>query len=172
MTVTLRNFFVLAPMPRKNPAVAIRNHYSKDLKQRVIYQAYTLGKDNTEIAIDLNMPLRVVQRVKEMWAEIGEVCRDRRHKGRAPLMSPNNCKVPAPPSFPANLLTLYPQFVLALLDHTPDIFLDEIQEALFIQHDIDVSLATICRTLHRLGVSSKGARTLAVYIDRFLILVP
>jgi arginine repressor len=34
-------------------------------------------------------------------------------------------------------------------------FLDEIQEALFTQHDIDVSLATICRTLHRLGISSK-----------------
>ncbi|KAJ6522610.1 hypothetical protein B0H19DRAFT_857960, partial [Mycena capillaripes] len=91
-----------------------------------------------EIAHDLNMPLRVVQRVMQMWTEIGEVSRDRRHKGRAPLMSPSNC-----------------QFVLALLDHTPDIFLDEIQEALFIEHDIDVSLATICRTLHRLGISSK-----------------
>ncbi|KAJ6532396.1 hypothetical protein B0H19DRAFT_1005033, partial [Mycena capillaripes] len=132
-------------MARKKPATAVRNHYSKDLKERVIYQAYILEKDSKEIAHDLNMPLRVVQRVKEMWAEIGEVCRDRRHKGRAPLMSSSNCK-----------------FVLALLDHTPDLFLDEIQEALFIQHDIDVSLATICRTLHRLGISSKKARTLTL----------
>ncbi|KAJ7346093.1 hypothetical protein DFH08DRAFT_701525 [Mycena albidolilacea] len=127
-------------MPRKKPATAIRNHYSKDLKERVIYQAYTLGHDSKDIAHALNMPLRVVQPVKEMWAEIGEVCRDRRHKGRALLMSPNYCK-----------------FVLALLDHTPDMFLDEIQEALFIQHDIDVSLATICRTFRRLGISSKRA---------------
>ncbi|KAJ7663176.1 hypothetical protein DFH06DRAFT_952226, partial [Mycena polygramma] len=95
----------------------------------------------TEIANELNMPLRVVQRVLQTWGEIGEVCRDRRHKGRAPLMSPNNCKAS--------------RFVLALIDHTPDMFLDEIQEALFTQHDIDVSLATICRTLHRLGISSK-----------------
>ncbi|KAJ7615148.1 hypothetical protein DFH06DRAFT_961117, partial [Mycena polygramma] len=95
-------------------------------------------KSTTEIATDLNMPLRVVQRVIQTWRELGEVCRDRRHRGRAPLMSPNNCK-----------------FVLALIDHTPDIYLDEIQEALFTQHDLDVSLATICRTLHRLGISSK-----------------
>lgn len=49
--------------------------------------------------------------------------------------------------------------MLALIDHTPDIFLDEIQDHLFIEHDIDVSLATICRTLHRLGISSKKVRS-------------
>ncbi|KAJ7209238.1 hypothetical protein GGX14DRAFT_313635, partial [Mycena pura] len=95
-------------------------------------------KGSKQIAHDLNMPLRVVQRVMQMWTEISEVCRERKHKRRAPLMSPSNCK-----------------FVLALLDHTPDMFLDEIQEALFTQHDIGVSLATICRTLRRLGLSSK-----------------
>ncbi|KAJ7315172.1 hypothetical protein DFH08DRAFT_655628, partial [Mycena albidolilacea] len=95
-------------------------------------------KTSTEIAIDLDMPVRVVQRVKKTWAEIGEVCRDRRHRGRPPLLSPGNTK-----------------FMLALIEHTPDIYLDEIQEQLFTQHDIDVSLATLCRTLHRLGYGSK-----------------
>ncbi|KAJ7778716.1 hypothetical protein DFH07DRAFT_715713, partial [Mycena maculata] len=95
-------------------------------------------KKSTAIAIDLDMPLCVVQRIKQTWQEIGEVCRDRRHVGRAPLMSPANSK-----------------FMLALVEHSPDIYLDEIQEALFTQHDIDVSLATISRTLHRLGYSSK-----------------
>jgi hypothetical protein len=86
-------FFFLTPMPRKKPATPIQNHHSKDLKQRVIYQAFTLRKGSKEIAHDLNMPLRVVQRVIQMWTEIGEVSRDRRHKGRAPLMSPSNCQV-------------------------------------------------------------------------------
>ncbi|KAJ7618096.1 hypothetical protein DFH06DRAFT_944705, partial [Mycena polygramma] len=95
-------------------------------------------KTSKEIARDLNMPLRVVQRVKSTWAEIGEVCRDRRHKGRAPLLSTGNTK-----------------FMLALIEHTPDVYLDEIQDHLFIQHDVDVSLATISRTLHRLGIGSK-----------------
>jgi hypothetical protein len=59
---------------------------------RVIYQAFTLHKTSTLIAIDLDMPVRVVQRVKKTWSEIGEVCRDRRHKGRIPILSPANTK--------------------------------------------------------------------------------
>ncbi|KAJ7763529.1 hypothetical protein DFH07DRAFT_697397, partial [Mycena maculata] len=95
-------------------------------------------KHSKDIAQDLNMPLRVVQRVKQTWAEIGEVCRDRRHKGHPALLSTSNTK-----------------FMLALIEQTPDIYLDEIQEHLYIQHDIDVSLDTISRTLHRLGYGSK-----------------
>lgn len=48
--------------------------------------------------------------------------------------------------------------MLALIEHTPDIYLDEIQEGIYTQHDIDVSLATISRTLHRLGIGSKKVR--------------
>ncbi|KAJ7652170.1 hypothetical protein DFH06DRAFT_963748, partial [Mycena polygramma] len=95
-------------------------------------------KSTTAIAIDLDMPVRVVQRVKKTWCEIGDVCRDRQYIGRAPMLSPAHSK-----------------FMLALLDHTPDMYLDEIQEQLFAQHDIEVSLATISRTLRRLGLSSK-----------------
>ncbi|KAJ7659630.1 hypothetical protein DFH06DRAFT_954656, partial [Mycena polygramma] len=95
-------------------------------------------KTSTQIAIDLDMPLRVVQRIKQTWNEIGEVSRQRRYLGRSPLMSGAHCK-----------------FMLALIDHTPDIYLDEIQEQLYLQHDIDVSLATILRTMKQLGLSSK-----------------
>jgi transposase-like protein len=80
-------------MPRKKPIQPARRQYSKDLKMRVIHQAFTLGKTSTQIAIDLDMPVRVVQRVKRTWAELGEVCRDRRHKGRAPMLSTGNTKV-------------------------------------------------------------------------------
>ncbi|KAJ7659642.1 hypothetical protein DFH06DRAFT_1130413 [Mycena polygramma] len=33
------------------------------------------------------MPLRVVQRVRQVWNEVGEVCRQRVRSGREPLMS-------------------------------------------------------------------------------------
>ena len=46
------------------------------------------------------------------------------------------------------------QFMLALLEHSPDIYLDEIQEQLQEQHNVTVSLASISRTLHRLGLAS------------------
>jgi hypothetical protein len=35
----------------------------------------------------LDMPLHVVQRVRQVWNEIGEVSRQRARSGRAPLMS-------------------------------------------------------------------------------------
>lgn len=125
-------------MPRKKRSTPLRCHYSQDLKKRVIYQAFTLGKSSTAIAVDLDMPVRVVQRVKRTWFEIGEVCRDRTYKGRHPLLSP-----------------LQTKFLLALLDHSPDLYLDEIQEQLAEQHNLEVSLWTISRTLKRLGMSSK-----------------
>ncbi|KAJ7202544.1 hypothetical protein GGX14DRAFT_330957, partial [Mycena pura] len=95
-------------------------------------------KKPTEIAIDLDMPVRVVQRCIQTWTEIGEVCRERRYKGRPPLLSAHNTKL-----------------MLALIEQSPDIYLDEIQEHLYMMHNMDVSLATICRTLHRLGMARK-----------------
>ena len=80
-------------MPRKKPLVPKRRHYSRDLKRRVIYQAEVLGRTSTEISINLDIPLRVVQRVKQTWNEIGEVCKDRTGIGRAPLMHPEHCEV-------------------------------------------------------------------------------
>ena len=77
----------------KKPEVPLRRHYSTDLKQRVIYQAFTLGKKSTEIAVDLDMPVRVVQRVKQTWMQIGRVCHSREFIGRHPLLSPEQTKV-------------------------------------------------------------------------------
>lgn len=45
--------------------------------------------------------------------------------------------------------------MLALLEHTPDLYLDEIQEKLQDMHDLTLSLATIARTLKRMGIGSK-----------------
>ncbi|KAJ7196591.1 hypothetical protein B0H12DRAFT_985715, partial [Mycena haematopus] len=41
------------------------------------------------------------------------------------------------------------------LEHTPDMYLDELQLQLLLVHDIEVSLATLSRTLKRLGYSNK-----------------
>jgi hypothetical protein len=80
-------------MPRKKPSIPLRRRYTADLKQRVVYQAFTLGKKSTEIAIDLDIPVRVVQRVKHTWMQIGRVCRSQESIGRHPLLSPEQTKV-------------------------------------------------------------------------------
>ena len=53
-----------------------RRHYSKDLKDRVVYQYCEMDYTTTEIAKNLNMSLRVVQRTLCIWKEIGETIKD------------------------------------------------------------------------------------------------
>ena len=50
-----------------------RKYYSKDLKQCVIYQSLTLGYSTMEIAKNLDMSLHIVQRMLQLWREIGDV---------------------------------------------------------------------------------------------------
>ncbi|KAJ7716067.1 hypothetical protein B0H16DRAFT_1213601, partial [Mycena metata] len=91
-----------------------------------------------QISVLLDMPLRVVQRVRQVWNEIGEVARDRTRAGRSPLMTRDTVDM-----------------MLGLLEHSPDLYLDEIQDQLSILHGVEVSLCTISRTLKRLGMTSK-----------------
>ncbi|KAJ7190772.1 hypothetical protein GGX14DRAFT_407748 [Mycena pura] len=73
-------------MPRAPRLVRVRQTYSADLKARAIWQHQILKKKTTSIAIDLNMPLRVVQRVIQTWNELGVVRRQRKGMGRPKLM--------------------------------------------------------------------------------------
>jgi transposase-like protein len=91
--ITNHHHAVSLLMPRKKNPFPIRKQYSRDLKKRVVYQAFMLEKTTTEISTDLDIPLRVVQRVLKCWREIGEVCKDRTRMGRAPLMKPDEVKV-------------------------------------------------------------------------------
>ncbi|KAJ7898874.1 hypothetical protein B0H14DRAFT_2179495, partial [Mycena olivaceomarginata] len=49
------------------------------------------------------------------------------------------------------------QMMLGMLEHSPDLYLDEIQEQLSAVHGLELPLRTICRTLKRLGMTSKKA---------------
>lgn len=51
--------------------------------------------------------------------------------------------------------------MLGLLEHSPDLYLDEIQEEMWAKHAINVSLSAVCRTLKRLGMTSKKVTTLS-----------
>ena len=59
--------------------------------------------------------------------------------------------------------------MLALIEHSPDIYLDEIQEQLHEFHEVDVSLSTISRTLKRLGIRSKKVRSSILHIQLTII---
>ncbi|KAJ4467574.1 hypothetical protein C8R41DRAFT_779538, partial [Lentinula lateritia] len=93
---------------------------------------------STKIAIQLDVPLRVVQRICQNWREIKDVCRKRMKIGQSPLMSPDSCKL-----------------MLGLIEHSPDIYLDEIQDELYYAHGLQLSTSTIWCTLRRLGIRNK-----------------
>ncbi|THU82691.1 hypothetical protein K435DRAFT_604637, partial [Dendrothele bispora CBS 962.96] len=95
-------------------------------------------KKTSDISYDLDMPLRVVQRVLHTWQEIGEVCHGRKGRGSARLLKDCHMK-----------------HLVAPLEHSPDLYLDEIQLQLFTQYNVEVSLATVYRSLKRLGYSQK-----------------
>ena len=70
-----------------------RRRYSKDVKKLVIYQSNVLGMSTTDITVNLDMPVCVVQRVLQTWDEIGAVVREPKTLGRARLMTTEQVQV-------------------------------------------------------------------------------
>ena len=76
----------------KNPHPR-HQHYSKDFRARVIHQKFKLNKQTPDIAIDLDMSLRVVQWTIKLWHEVGDVVAEPKKLSRAPIMSPTQIQV-------------------------------------------------------------------------------
>ena len=70
-----------------------RCRFSKDVKKLVIYQSNVLGMSTTDIAVNLDMPVRVMQRVLQTWDEIGAVVREPKTLGQARLMTTEQVQV-------------------------------------------------------------------------------
>ena len=67
--------------------------YSKDVKKLVIYQLSVLNMLTTDIAVNLDMPVCVVQWVLQTWDEIGAVVREPKTLGQACLMTTEQVRV-------------------------------------------------------------------------------
>ncbi|KZT21221.1 hypothetical protein NEOLEDRAFT_1073924, partial [Neolentinus lepideus HHB14362 ss-1] len=104
----------------------------------VVYQWYTLGCKTMQIAIDLDMLLRVVQQTLHCWNEIGDVLVDPKRVGRTPILNDTHT-----------------QFLIAVLEQSPDLYLDEIADELDAVHGVEVSLAALWQTMKRLGFRAK-----------------
>ncbi|KIJ34756.1 hypothetical protein M422DRAFT_263111 [Sphaerobolus stellatus SS14] len=53
------------------------------------------------------------------------------------------------------------KFLVSLLEHSPDLYLDELVEELEVQHGIHVSIFAVWRTLQRLGLRRKKLSRIA-----------
>ena len=70
-----------------------RRCYSKDVKKLVIYQSNVLNMSTTDIAVNLDMPVHVVQRVLQTLDKIRAVVRELKTLGRACLMTTEQVQV-------------------------------------------------------------------------------
>ena len=144
-----------------------RQTYSTDLRERVVYQRMTLKFKIDQIATSLKMSRRVVERVLKLWR--GEVSEPgpRRSGKRCRVMDSEEMEVSSLvlfSVFAANMHTLLHQFLLALVERKPDIYLDELQTQLQQQHGLVVGLSTIWDTLVDLGLTRKKvSRNSVVY---------
>lgn len=114
-------------------------------------------KKSRQIAFDLDMSHRVVQKTIKLWQEIGDVAVDHKSTSRmgSRAMSGAEVEVSGCDLCIACCGLSRSQFLIALLERDPDLYLDEISEELESQHGIDVPLSTIWRTLTELGMSRK-----------------
>ena len=77
-------------------SVRTRRHYSSDLKERIVYQRFSLSRKPSEIAVELDIPLGVAQRTLQLWNEIGVVARDPKgyaRQGRPTVLNHVACNV-------------------------------------------------------------------------------
>ena len=70
-----------------------RRCYSKDVKKLVIYQSNVLNMSTTDITVNLNMLVHVMQQVLQTWDEIGAVIREPKTLGQARLMTTEQVQV-------------------------------------------------------------------------------
>jgi hypothetical protein len=88
--ILLRRYYLfhsLDAMPRPLNPNPIGKNYTKDLRDRVIHQKFRLQKKTTDIAIDLDMSLRVVQCTIKLWHDIRDVVAAPNAISWAPMMS-------------------------------------------------------------------------------------
>jgi hypothetical protein len=109
--------------------------HSTDLKDRV-HHLSSMDFAPKEISILLALPLSTVYRI--LKSDPGSF----------------DTKKPSTRGRPRKLLRDDVAFILETVEMQPDIFLDELKEEMELQ-GIEISLASLCRYLHRNGMSNK-----------------
>lgn len=113
--------------------------YSSDLKWRMVYQKYSLGLSNAEIARRLNVDRSTVSRAVQLFEETGTVCSIQGYHE-------NTCKK----------LSAYDELtIIEAIVNQPSLYLHELQHKVLITTGNDLSIPTICKYLHKQHFSRK-----------------
>jgi hypothetical protein len=107
--------------------------YSLDLKQHIVYQKYSLKKKINDIVTDLDVSHRTVEQVLKMWWDTGEVVPKvpGKKKKRIRVMLGEEMEVQNTYQINMSPTLSFPphsQFVVALVQHYLDLYLNELQD--------------------------------------------
>ena len=137
------------------------SEYSNDLKSRIHHLAL-MGFTARETSVILAIPESTVYRV--LACEAGSFVPDHnRRTGRPRDLSRADIEA-CVLSQVRNWITLKcsVQFLLHISETQPDLYLDELKEELELE-GMSISLASLCRYLHRNGVTQKGGIAATMY---------
>ena len=126
--------------------------YGEDLRWRMVWQKEGLGFTHRVIANNLNVDESTVSRTLQLFHTTGHVTKRSYQRNDTNKM----------------LTTPVQLFILELVVSRPGIYLREIQRDLNNFLMLDVSLATICKFLHRSGFTRQRLRRVAIQQDIFL----
>jgi transposase len=125
---------------------------STDLRERIIHWFYDLKLPVEEIVLLSGRSRSTIFAILRLYDRYGEVTNPHANRtGRQRILDPNDL-----------------QYIQSILEARPTSYLDEIQEKLFQNREILVSLATLSRTLRRLFLSNKRVSKEALERDELL----
>jgi transposase len=114
-------------------------HLSQEMRNAIVRWKFVLGKSDEEMAALAGCSEHTVREVIRLHNEFGVVSNPiARLRGRTRALSTEDIN-----------------YIASILDANPTLYLDEIQDQLSEYRGIDVSIATLCRTLHRIALSKK-----------------
>ncbi|KAJ2932452.1 hypothetical protein H1R20_g4639, partial [Candolleomyces eurysporus] len=127
-------------------------HTSDDLRYRIIHWHHQYCLSPEEISILAGCSVRTVYCVLAYFRDYHNIRNPfARRRGRKRALSSTDV-----------------DFIASMIDARPKIFLDELQEDLANYRDIDVSIATLSRTLHRIAISKKKVSSSAAERNELL----
>ena len=126
--------------------------YGEDLRWRIVWQAIALRMPVKQIASNLSVDQSTVSRICDKFWETGEV------KKRVYTTDNVYRKFAEPAQF----------FVLHLVLDRPGIYLREIRSELLSQLGVNITESTICKFLHKSGLTRQRLNTYAIQRDEVL----
>lgn len=130
-----------------------------EAQKKLIITMLDRGQTPADVEHATGISVRTVQRVWRLWLSTGRVIQRPLEAGRQRILTSLEVSV-------SNSLAsgqdfgLFLQFLESLVEQRPDIYLNELQRAIFVVYDTDVSVKTIERALRNCGFTRKKVEDL------------